>query len=222
MARPFLQKRRLRAPFVATVASAATAFMPACSGKTSDEPPAPAVTSDGGPEGGPDGGADGGPDSASACPATTPAQGGPCTGSAVCGVPCDLVHPAVACVNGTWVLSGGCNPPPPICACPAQLPVSDSSCADCAGRYPTLPGPGPSQTINCGYNECLGYPTDYATCDPTTGLWSVGHASCNPPPPTYDAGPDADAGTGPDGEGPDGEGPDSEGPDAEGPDAASE
>jgi hypothetical protein len=40
-------------------------------------------------------------------------------------------------------------------------------------------------------------PTQTAICDATTGTWSVSLSSCNPPPPSVDAGPPAPVDAGP-------------------------
>ncbi len=195
-----LAKRRLRTPFVATVATVASAaaLLPACGGKSADDPP-PAAN---------DGCVDSGIEASTECPATLPAEGTPCNVTGVCGGGgCDTTYATgqiAVCVNGAWRIQsgGGCNPP--ACACPAQVPTPGTSCASCAGAYPTILLPGTSQTFNCAYDMCLGFPQEYATCDPTTGQWDIGHTSCNPPPPIYDAGPTVDeGGLGPDGEGPD-------------------
>jgi hypothetical protein len=83
-----------------------------------------------------------------------------------------------ACVSGVWQGAGA--PDGPV-ACPSETPMSGTSCAACAGRWPSECNYGPS---------CNGFLTTQAICDATTGTWSVSVSSCNPPG-FYDGGPDA-------------------------------
>jgi hypothetical protein len=220
MAVSLLRKRRLRAPFVATVAAAATALLPGCGGKAAGEP----SSGDGGAEAGPEAGP-------SQCPPTQPTNGSPCSGHLFCGDACGVPYGPVECVNGSWVQgAGGCNPPAPlpcpttepspgtscsnaagqICSypdectgmnvaftcvsglwqgagapdgpvlCPSSVPPQGSSCAACAGRWPS----------DCNYGpDCNGSPTQTAVCDGTSGTWNILVSSCNPPPPPIEAGP---------------------------------
>ena len=219
MATSFLRKRRLQAPFVATVAAAATALLSGCGGKAASEQSS-----------GDDGGAQ--------CPPSKPTLGSPCSGNLECGDPCSSTYGPVECVNGSWMLgAGGCNPPATVCpsteppagtacasfgqtcgypdpctnmsvtlvctsgvwqetgtndgpvACPATAPAFGSSCAACVGRLPK----------ECDYGPlCQGMLTTAAFCDPTAGTWSVYESSCNPPANVDGGPPDASVGGPPD------------------------
>jgi hypothetical protein len=217
MATSFLRKRRLQAPFVVTVAAAATVLLPGCGGKSAAQP------SSG------DGGSGDGGDQ---CPPDRPAAGSPCSGNLECGDPCSATYGPIECVNGAWMDgAGGCNPPATVqcpstepapgsaCSvpsgqpcgyqdpctstqvtfwcmsgvwqeagapdgpvpCPATTPAAGSSCAACAGRWPSECDYGPT---------CNGSLNTAATCDATTGTWSISVGSCNPPQ-FFDGGPDA-------------------------------
>ena len=93
------------------------------------------------------------------------------------------------CVSGVWQGTGA--PDGPV-ACPASAPVLGSSCAACAGRWPT----------DCDYGPlCNGMLTTVAICDNATSTWSVSQATCNPPA-TYDGGPPDASVDGPSEDGP--------------------
>jgi hypothetical protein len=86
------------------------------------------------------------------------------------------MHLVFGCVSGVWQESGG--PDGPV-ACPASAPAAGSSCAACAGRWPS----------ECDYGPpCNGILTTVAVCEATTGTWNVSEGSCNPPA-TFDGGP---------------------------------
>jgi hypothetical protein len=85
------------------------------------------------------------------------------------------------CTSGVWQGTGA--PDGPV-ACPASAPTSGSSCAACAGRWPS----------ECDYGPlCFGNLTTTAICDSATGTWSLSESSCNPPG-FYDGGGAPDAG----------------------------
>jgi hypothetical protein len=89
-----------------------------------------------------------------------------------------------ACASGVWQGTGA--PDGPV-ACPASAPAPLSSCAACAGRWPS----------ECDYGPlCNGYLNTQAICDATTGTWSVSVGSCNPPA-FFDGGPPDAADGGP-------------------------
>ncbi|HVU06131.1 MAG TPA: hypothetical protein VHE30_30480 [Polyangiaceae bacterium] len=197
---------RLKAPFVVTALLAATG----CGGSVNEGNGQPLEGNGGsGGSGGSSGGGAGagGWDGTGGsqnppppiCPATVPLAGdgcsytgAPCTYPAA--GPCQLTYTA-SCVNwtngggGVWQVSSepgnwSCNPPPPI-LCPSEPPVAGTSCA----------GPlGPYSGSDCGYGDCYGTPTEYWNCR-MVGLDSMpvwvqtGIATCNPPPPPFDAGP---------------------------------
>jgi hypothetical protein len=208
MATSFLRKRRLQAPFVVTVA-AATALLPGCGGKSAAQP----SSGDGGVQCPPDRPAIGSPCSgnlecgdpcsatygpveclngswtesaggcnppATVCPSTEPAPGTSCSipGGQTCGYadPCTSTQVTFGCVSGVWQEAGG--PGGPV-ACPTTTPAPGSSCAACAGRWPS----------ECDYGPmCNGFLNTAATCDATTGTWSISQGSCNPPQ-FFDGGP---------------------------------
>jgi hypothetical protein len=63
------------------------------------------------------------------------------------------------------------NPPPP-----ADCPEAEPAQGDVCGL--------PSGT-ECGYRDCMGYPSLTATCG-ADGTWAFMEVSCNPPPPPED------------------------------------
>lgn len=168
--------RKLRSPFVVTVAVAATTALAAsstgcganvvpntCDGSACNDVQAP-----------------------SQCPASPPAQNSPCMPN---GLSCSYnlnpnndscgVRPfQFFCNNGVW--QGGistCNPPPPMC--PATMPANGAPCVG---------------VLSCQYTmntPCGPIPVP-AMC--TSGQWMVAGVSCNPPPPDAGPGP-TDAGS---------------------------
>lgn len=109
------------------------------------------------------------------CPAV-PYEGAPCTpGFGPCAYP-DLceARPADAPSMQAWGCSGKLEAPTSTYAlkCPATAPKNGDPC-NCAGHYPAA----------CSYGDCYGKPTINARCDEKTRTWSVGEATCNPPPP---------------------------------------
>ncbi|WP_438021735.1 hypothetical protein [Sorangium sp. So ce233] len=161
-----MQKKRkvLRAPFIVTVAAAASfvgaVALPGC-GPTVDD------------GGCPDGWACN-PPSPPECPDEMPGRGSSCDADDLscsyidpCGNPIDY-----ACVDGSWrvELEISCNPPPPPPACPEAMPETGSAC-ELLGESCSYAGPPdcPEPTVvTCGAD----------------GEWSVTiTVSCNPPPP---------------------------------------
>jgi len=113
------------------------------------------------------------------CPRTEPAVGSACRyyGPGSCNYPDRCLSGAMksfSCISGTWTSEMA----PVLAACPTTPPVEGSSCADCAGRYPST----------CVYEWCGSYPSRESKCDPVTKTWSTRWASCNPPPPDVDGG----------------------------------
>ncbi|MBX2812378.1 MAG: hypothetical protein KTR25_11235 [Myxococcales bacterium] len=51
--------------------------------------------------------------------------------------------------------------------CPESFPSNGESCAEVG--------------LECEYNDCVGYPTHFATCT-DEGTWLTAVMSCNPPP----------------------------------------
>jgi hypothetical protein len=130
------------------------------------------------------------------CPATEPEPGSPCwqqlPGGCTYADRCLPGQTVVSyCDNGQWSSSFV----EMLVACPSTAPVDGTSCAECAGRYPS----------SCAYEYCGMYPSREAQCDPITKTWRTLWTSCNPPPPDggwwgedtgpADTGPSEDAGS---------------------------
>lgn len=174
-------KRSRRAPFVITVAIAATSG--ACGGSTDSEPSGSGGVSTGGvgsnpPGFGGFGGTSAGGSTSSGgtgasppsvpCPLERPLEGSECPAGTWFGTscyfpdPCGGRSPLVAeCVSqtATWHLLGGTE-----CECPLTEPANGSSCST-------------SASVQCAY------PTEYCCSNVATcyaGSWSL--AVCNPPP----------------------------------------
>jgi hypothetical protein len=71
---------------------------------------------------------------------------------------------AFECSGSSWTVVERCG----IAACPSQTPSVGGACNYTGGA--------------CGYGNCAGAPTIYASC--TQGAWSLQQVSCNPPPPS--------------------------------------
>jgi hypothetical protein len=177
-----ISKRNLRASFVVTVASTALVHI----GCSSTVVSGPDVT-DGQVQGDadsqdvllrPDLSNPPAPDVPGLCPLSEPLSGSACDATLSRTCPygnCAGSHTTEArCVGGRWellLLINTCNPPPPE-PCPLTLPTMGARC--------TYAGPG------CSYGTCPPSNTSFATCD--SGRWTIGIASCNPPPLSGDAG----------------------------------
>ncbi len=169
------RNKPLKTAFVVTFSTAA--FANGCAGRTVEEGAninAPAVCSatncnevdagDAGPK--------------SACPAAVPS--GACEGDAKCKYTetpqgCPPADVEVQCQHGSWkyLTVYACNPPANVC--PSTIPISGSACGFANGftcNYPNSSGP-----------QC---PDNSVVCQ--NGKWKMLVASCNPPPPTRDAG----------------------------------
>src|SRR6266545_661378 len=126
------------------------------------------------------------------CPPSEPVVGTGCyldptSPATICSYPhpelcCGAPSPdrQFACPSGGWQKlendAGACAPAPP--SCPAALPAEGAPCCFNA----PLPSGG------CRYTPCGLYWMDNVTCD--ANKWHIVHATCNPPPPPWDAGPD--------------------------------
>jgi hypothetical protein len=116
------------------------------------------------------------------CPTIEPAVGSPCYEAPH---PCPY-HDActdiakaddidyLLCTSGKWTLTDDY-----VATCPASAPADGDSCRCGLHAYPTT----------CSYSTgcSMGVGDAIATCDASTGRWSVVHATCNPPGP--DGGP---------------------------------
>lgn len=207
-------QRRRRAPFVITVALAATV---ACGSTSEDGQPDGGSGADGGGTGGVTGGSGGlgglggfggvggptGDGGSSAnppyvpCPTALPEDGGPCepdeyAGDYACFIPdpCgDGADVSASCTGGKWVVADiECQ-----CVCPEWVPKHGDSCNPC-------------YVDSCYWGGCRDDLKHYASC--VDGVWETTYTSCFPPKDggiafdatvTFDAGSLIDASTSPDG-----------------------
>lgn len=108
------------------------------------------------------------------CPVSEPFDGATCSSWGTCSYP-DKCPSAPAgemriydC-SGSWHLEE-VGSPTYVASCPGTPPANGAPC-ECAGHLPP----------SCDYDDCGGYPTTSAKCDPATRTWSVMRTSCNPP-----------------------------------------
>lgn len=195
------RRRTLRDSFVVTVATTVGALSPGCfSDRTSADA---ALDADDATSG-----------DATACPSFAPATGSPCAGAMVCGYSCATGGDGTArCVDGRWQsMVATCNPPPDVqltdatsgdatgdaatgdattgdaTAGDATTGDAGDAATDASACPPTAPSGACTGTLTCGYGDCFGAHTTFATC--TDGMWQVSVRSCNPP---LDAGVAPDA-----------------------------
>lgn len=149
-------RKKLRSPFVVTLAASAAAVLDAgCGANVVTGNPPPTTES---------------------CPASLPQQGAACDPASVpdhCGYGstpgcAGLPQHTAFCdadTNAWRVIPSSCNPPP-VQTCPQTAPTDGTFCYS---------------DIRCTYGDCDGRPTTEASC--SGNRWSVTTSTCNPPPP---------------------------------------
>lgn len=154
-----IRRKPARAPFVVTVALAASAAAAGCGGSVAGEGGNP-----------------------SECPAALPSDGSACGASPLAceypsGTSCGMANVSTAsCVAGAWDVAhygSTCNPPPPS-LCPSSPPPQGGFCSQVGQRC----------EFEGAVDECGQTSQTTAECS-TSYQWEVSTAavSCNPPPP---------------------------------------
>ncbi|WP_242515144.1 hypothetical protein [Sorangium cellulosum] len=156
-----MQKKRrvLRAPFIVTVAAAASfagaVALPGCN-----------ITVQGGH-----------------CPEEMPARESRCNADDLACAYVDSCDNPIGyrCVDGAWQVEAemSCNPPPPECPGPAcNPPAPPPTCPD---EMPKRESSCNAVDLSCAYVDSCDNPIGYRCVD---GAWQVeAEMSCNPPPP---------------------------------------
>lgn len=194
-------KKAMKAPFVVTISAvaAAASMTMACGGRmpggVDDNPdtynpprPPPTASVSYNPPRPPDPPI-GNPPPPQVCPAVEPLEGTACVSYDGATQYCKYVdacdsRPRSAGAAKTYECNGVVwkrTTPAYNAACPAQQPQQGESCASCAHDYPA----------ECTYSLNTPYPCPPVSvhCDLGSLTWQRGAvASCNPPPPPFDAG----------------------------------